>query len=232
LTWASKPPFEWLEARRLWNREVRDFIKRGTPGLDSPGLYESAVKRLDIRSVHYAHWQSVKDTYVPRTKPQWIDSFLAEDAAIWASENTGVVWVKHPTFGERIAELSGLPFFGEGDEAAEAILNEKGDRSIICSMEAHGTGRNLQIFSKALVTHTSSNGARWEQLLGRLHRQGQQADEVDYYIYQHTAECREAFDAAVTNAAYIGKQFAQEQRLTYATKDTSIVVTSNSAGTK
>jgi hypothetical protein len=106
-----------------------------------------------------------------------------------------------------------VPYFGAG---SEEIANERGDRSVVASIQAHGVGRNLQMFSSNLVVSCPSAGADWEQLLGRTHRQGQQADEVTYEYF-------DTFDhevkTAVKDAEYIKGILGQDQRLLYCDKE-------------
>ena len=89
-----------------------------------------------------------------------------------------VVTVLLTAFGRAVAEAGDFPFYGAGDVAAAGILQENGKRTVVASIKAHGTGRNLQAFCRNLVANPPSDGATWEQLLGRTHRQGQEADEV------------------------------------------------------
>jgi hypothetical protein len=90
-----------------------------------------------------------------------------------------------------------------------------GKRSIVASIKAHGTGKNLQMFSRNLIANPPSNGAEYEQLIGRTHRYGQQSD-VTVEIYQHTPELREAFEAAMEHATYVHQTTGALQRLIFA----------------
>jgi superfamily II DNA or RNA helicase len=86
----------------------------------------------------------------------------------------------------------------------------------IVSIRAHGTGKNLQAYSVSLVLTPPGSGATWEQLLGRLHRPGQNADEVLFKVWQHTKELRAAFDQALSDASYIETTLGSKQKLSYA----------------
>lgn len=218
LRWTETPPPEWLEARREWNQEVRLFLSgRSRPGLDTPGLYEDAVKAGRIASGHYARWAAIEDVFRPTTETVWLSDFVAQDAARWARENTGVVWVRTPALGRRIAEIAGVRYYGEGPKAAAEILDVTGGESVVVS-ECHREGRNFQMFSKQLVTSPSSNGVWWHQLLGRLSRPGQRAERIDTFLYLHTPEAKEALLAAVANARFIQESpVGQPQRLCSAT---------------
>ncbi|WP_245767292.1 hypothetical protein [Stigmatella erecta] len=64
--------------------------------------------------------------------------------------------------GERIAKVVGVPIYGGGKEASATIIRETGKRSM---------------FSRMLFVNPPADGAAWEQAIGRIHRQGQAADE-------------------------------------------------------
>lgn len=149
-------------------------------------------------------WSAVCDLVEPVSRPVWIDDFLAQDAAKWAKEHRGVVWYATNAFGRRVAEIAGLPCHGGGIHAEGKILAEKGDRSIIASIKAHSEGRDgLQHrFHEQLVAEVPSSGKAWEQLLGRLAREGQQSPEIDTWVYTHVAENKDALRKAIMYAEF------------------------------
>ncbi len=147
-----------------------------------------------------------------------MDDWLARDAAAWAKEHTGIVWVEHPELGERIAALAGIPYFGAGDDAHRDILKEKGNRSIVASINSHTTGKNLQgAFNENLIVQFPSSAETMEQCVGRTHRSGQEAARVlvDYYL--HTKELEDSKEKALERAAYIAQILGSDQKLCYAT---------------
>jgi hypothetical protein len=83
------------------------------------------------------------------------------------------------------------------------------------SIQAHGTGKNLQKWSDAYVLEPPSGGAAWEQLLGRLHRQGQTADAVIFAVAQHAPAFAHALRSARTDARYIEDVSGNRQKLCY-----------------
>jgi hypothetical protein len=99
-------------------------------------------------------------------------------------------------------EQAGLPLYGGGAEAARAVLSERGDRGIVVSAKAHGTGTDgLQYpFGRCLLAQAPPGG--WEQVLGRLARQGQHRAEVLARYYAHTEELVEAHEGAGRRARY------------------------------
>jgi hypothetical protein len=146
----------------------------------------------------------VKDTvnYEPRTR--WIDDYLAQDAATWARENCGVVWCKASPFGQLVAKLAGIPYYGGGEAAEAALMTEDGSRSIVVSIPARGESLDgLQFhFHKQLITEFPPSGKGAEQLLGRLARVGQKADTVETEVYRHVAEYREDIEKAIEYARF------------------------------
>lgn len=208
----------WLDARREWHREVRSYLTYSArPGMDSPLLLARAASTGKWGSRSWSAWSRLKDQCEPEVEAVWIDPFLAQDAVDWGRETTaGIIWFEHDALGRKIAELGGFPFYGGGDEASAKIAHERGDRTIVASVRAHGTGKNLQAFSRALVTTPSTSGVVWEQLLGRLHRPGQLADEVTYEVYLHTEEMRGAVGKALRDAEYQAQVTGSEQKLRYA----------------
>lgn len=233
----------WLDVRSKWRKELRTKLKTGGVGTDSEALLQAAASRwhdgythegkdyaprlksgpLPVwPSVHYKDWCEVRGTVEPHTVPVWVDDYLLNDAIEWAKTHVGIIWYQHRAVGQRLAQLSGLPHYGSGDEANEGIAREKGDRTVIASIKAHGVGKNLQAFNDQLIVSPPSDAAAWEQALGRTHRQGQKADEVLCDVYRHTPEMASAVDGAIMRARYIFETTGQKQRLLYASTTFSL----------
>lgn len=207
---------EWKAARKAWNKAVRTKIALGETHLDSPMLCYNAAERAwrtpayegDLpvwREPSFLAWREIEDKVKPDPRVVWIDDYLAKDAAAWAKENVGIVWCESRALGLKIAQLAGLHYHAGGANAEAEILAEDGTRSVVASIVAHGTGRDqLQHrFSKQLIVEVPSSSDRWEQLLGRLAREGQQADTVETEVYLHVAEIRDAMRKAINYAQYV-----------------------------
>lgn len=238
---------EWFQVRQNWNRELRERLKYRVEGMDSPLLCKRAAERwfggytwtdnagkvqsiapktrrgpLPVwESTFFLPWLEIENRVYHETEAVWLSDFLAQDAADWATKNKGIVWYEHGAFGGKVAEISGLPLYGGGDEASEGIIAEDGKRSIIASVKAHGTGKNLQKFRRNLVAQPPSDGGAWEQLIGRTHRQGQKADEVSVAVYRHTDEMVDALDKATSYARYVQSTLKNIQKLCYVRRDWS-----------
>lgn len=167
------------------------------------------------KSEAWPRWRDMRARVYHETEAVWVDDFLAQDAAAWALEHRGIVWYEHRAFGLRVAQIANLPLHEGGPDAEARILAEKGDRSIIASIAAHGTGRDglQRLFKEQLVANPCSSGQAWEQLLGRLDRIGQESNLVDTECYRHTEEMKEAIDRAIIQARYIEGTMGTYQKL-------------------
>lgn len=172
------------------------------------------------RAMHWPRWRKVKDLVKPETEAVRVDDYLARDAAAWALENRGIVWYEKTEFGRWVSEISGLPRYGGGPSAGGLLddsghIRERGDRSIILSTKAHGTGRDglQRLFYTQLVANPPSSATTWEQLLGRLHRIRQQAPRVFAEFYCHTEELQASYHQAKSRALYVQNTIGAAQKL-------------------
>lgn len=218
---------QWFAARKAWNKELRKKLLNGEPHLDSKKLCEDAAKRgwqvpryqgdLPVwQPESWPTWAAIEDHVRPNEgNVKWIDDYLARDAAQWATEHVGIVWVHSGAFGRRIAELAGINYHGGGPHAEARILAEDGKKSIVASIKAHSESRDgLQYkFHKQLVAEMVASGKGWEQLLGRLVREGQSAETVETFVYLHFSENRDAFRKALMFAEFVEASTPNRQLL-------------------
>lgn len=218
---------EWFAARKEWGAELRDKVSDRRARMDSPHLCTEAARRAwgDAptagdepvwRAESWCRWRDVKNLVEPVTgDPVWIDDYLARAVAEWASQRRAVVWYRYGAFGRRVAEVLGVPLQGGGKDADARIIAERGDRSIVASLKAHGTGRDgLQfLFSECMLSNPPSSGQTVEQVLGRLHRPGQRAAECLAWVPRHTPEVAAAFAKACERSSFIDELLHPGQRL-------------------
>lgn len=223
---------DWYAARKIWNKALRAKLTHGQPHLDSPQLCENAAERAFRQPPYegtlplwpepsWPDWARIKDSVKPDPRVRWVSEYLAKDAAEWAQEHVGIIWVQSIPFGKKIAKLAGINYHGGGPNCEKEILAEDGKRSIVASIKAHGEGRDeLQYrFAKQLVAELPSSADRWQQLLARLARPGQDAETVETWIYAHVDEYREAFRKAVMLAEYLETTTPNKQLLLAADLD-------------
>ena len=174
-------------------------------------------------SLCWTEWEEVRDTVKPETEAVWLSDFLVEDCLAWLAEGPGLLWYEFDGLARRVrerAKVAGVRVVhaGPGDEGNRTVIGLAGGEAVVASIRAHGTGKNLQQFSRNLVANPPSSGSEWEQLLGRTHRQGQTADEVTVEVYRHTEPMTRAVEKARDLSEYIEETFGATQKL--ATKAT------------
>lgn len=209
---------EWLNARSAWFKEVRIVCQRNIVGMDSPFLVWQSMMHGRLTDPPllraWAEWEKVKDRPKPPTETVWIDDFLIRDALDWRKHHPkGIIW--HSDLATEYAlRAAGVPTYGKGEVAPED--GSKG--GIALSIRVHGTGLNLQYaHHENLILSMPSGGKTMEQLLGRTHRQGQEADEVNCWHYGHTGPAREALVSARADALYLQQTHGSPQKLVYCT---------------
>lgn len=214
---------EYLAARSAWSRELRQFLAhRRRTGLDSPALVSAVIAGGPGASALYPHvrhlagpyeaWASARDSIrAPSPAWEWFDSSVAEWAAnyLLQREPGRIVWSTIPEVGRGIAHLAGVPYFGQG---AHGILTHTGP--CVASIAAHGTGRNLQRYYDALVIGAPTQGAQWEQLIGRHARPGQVEPVTFSVLSRFTDDLR----TAVRDARYIQETTGNAQLILRAMK--------------
>jgi hypothetical protein len=220
--WNPRPPEEWNAARKLWYVSCREILSNNRRNLDSALQVTQAV---DAGFYPWAEgalssWRSLEPTFKPKTEAVWLSSEALDTAAAWAAKHRGIVWVEHTAFGAELSRRTGLPYYGK------KALDPQGNRadkhnprtSMIASVHSVGTGLNLQFFSDNFVCSAPPNGVQWEQKMGRTHRQGQQADTVDFTLYVGCRENIEGFWQSVRDCIRVQQQIGQAQRLVFADK--------------
>lgn len=221
--WDPRPPEPWREARRAWAKFCRQMIIRSSL-YDSEKQVADAVRFGYLKSKEFEDWIKIRDTFIPNVVPIWHSSFGLDLCKAWAEQvGGGIIWSHHSFFGRACAQKLGVTYYGRKglDEKGRLIDDTKPDRdgTIIASIPANGTGRNLQAWSTSLVTAPPSGGHTWEQLLGRLHREGQQEDSVTFDVLCGCKEHINSMLDAKRDAQMILATTAQEQKLLYCDYD-------------
>jgi hypothetical protein len=250
--WDPEAPKDWLIARSRWAACVRHALTH-MQKLDSElsvanalesekhPITISVTKTIGDREVvidgleALLEWRAIRDTFVPNPVPTWIDDTYLKAAEAWAKESPGIIWTSQVAFAEELARRTGLPYYGDkgGRNALTGKFlepDESGSGSVIASIQSCRNGLNLQAFSRNLVPCPITVGEWTEQMIGRTHRQGQEADEVSfeywlgcYGAYKAMWQCFEDARFALTTTG--NKQrllFADTVGLTYADLDDEV----------
>jgi len=203
--WDPRPPEDWLAARKTWSAFCRKTLKDNRRNLDSEMQVALAcVEHPEwYGDEEYKAWVAIRDTFKPRSVAVPFDDSVLEYCRHWAEKHGGLIWCEHVDFAQRLSAKARLPYFaGEGLDAQGNSIEDFNGKCAILSIEANREGRNLQRFSRSLVVSPPQQGDRWQQLLARTHRDGQEADEVICDIVISCAEHLDAMRIMQTDAQY------------------------------
>jgi hypothetical protein len=202
LYWAEGTP-DWVlnhhQKRMELVRAVRSWVRyRHRPKYDTLGLVEKALERQDP-VVHglvnkYEDWkESIEGEIQPRNEETfWLSNYKLEEAKEWAlQKKEGIIWYKWDACGEALASAIPNSIYCPAKADIELLKQKK---ILICSF-AHAEGKNLQHLSNNLLFDIPNSGALMEQLIGRTHRQGQEADCVNVDILVANPEDKELLKA-------------------------------------
>lgn len=212
--WDPEPPDHWRRARSAWARFVREILEEEDPRYDSELQIARACEADRLPSHEWARWTEVRGDYDGKTIPVWLSDQPLISAALRVT-HPAIVWVEHIATGRKLHEITGWPYFhrlGISDDGRR-IDDADGTAPIIASIAANGEGRNLQAFHRNLVITPPGSGKTWEQLIGRTHRHGQIADEVEIEIMIGHPSIARTLDQARKDAAYIGSITGSPQKL-------------------
>lgn len=163
-------------------KEIRYFLKRYKKGLDTPGLVFKALEARDKSVTQlFPFYDKVENWDLPDRNRDTItlSKYRIDDARKWAdTHKEGIIWYKWDATGPLLAKaIPEATFCPAGTD----IENLQKDGLLICSF-AHTEGKNMQQQNRNLLFNFPLNAADFEQLMGRTHRQGQEADCVFYDI--------------------------------------------------
>jgi len=213
--WDPPAPAEWAFARKAYNTFVRETLAHNRRQLATPLQVWNECAAQCLPAGHpFLLWRKIKSTFVPNPVVRWFSEHALQDAASWLKCG-GIVWTQFAEFGSRLGRVAGVSYLGGGADASRAVLDITGP--VVLSIAAHSEGKNLQDrYCENLIVAPPSSGKTWEQILGRTHREGQQADTVTVHTYLCTDESRAAFEKARDEAAYIEQTGGGRQKLGYA----------------
>lgn len=233
---------EHHEAKQEFSRALRKWIEyQGRPGLDTPLLVESNMAQHGDRNVGralYGLWRAKKDLEfdgMPEriSEPVRVCDYKVAHAVKWAEKllhkthghKGALMWVHHDDPGRWLAEAlkaARLPFLWCPSESVRkgsnaAILDPKNaDKIVVASMGGHGTGKNLQHFEHQFFLQFPRQADLLEQVLGRTHRNGQEADELYPATCNTTDFDHQNMWACLIDSLYIHQTTGARQKAIYA----------------
>lgn len=182
-----QPPEDWKKARRAWGAFVRDIIHHNRQQWDTEGQISLACKQGKLASYGvYEDWMKVKGQYRPEDhkRTEWFDDSFIQWCVEWMDKTKSVLFTSLIAVGDRLKKETGRPYFHEGglDPDFGTIEDWKGGAAI-ASVGSNKKGRNIQhLWHKACVVGGLTSAPDAEQLIGRLHRPGTEADVVEYTL--------------------------------------------------
>ena len=220
--WSPPPPEAWMDARRAWNKFVRATLGANHRNLDSMLQVANAVDAgiIDGQDI-LGRWRELEPTFKPNTEWVWLSDVVLKMCASWAEKHPGIIWVEHVAFATRLEQDAGLVYYGrEGLSKDKRFIDDHAQgRAMIASAHANNEGRNLQAWSESLTVGVFQNGSQWEQVIGRQHRPGQEADEVSFDVIVGCFEHVKHWEQSLADARYQQDTLGQPQKLLYADCD-------------
>jgi hypothetical protein len=204
------PPIEWREARSRFAKFVRATIKNSRHAM-KPLHTTAQVVRRHPDAPRVAEWLRVRADYDPakHTRVEWLSDATVEWAAAWLARGAepSIVWSGNVEFGERLAKVAGVPYFGrEGIDKRRGrelhSANTRKEPRFVCSWHANKRGFNLQPWRRNGVIVMPQSAKYLEQLIGRGHRQGQ-LEPVRFTILATSGLTYVVWDAAVAEAEFV-----------------------------
>jgi hypothetical protein len=223
---------EHLTAHQMYSSELRTWLEENSiSGLDSPMLVGLEMHHHGANRVGdelYTKWRFMKskefDEIVERdSRAHRICDYKIKAAVLHAKKvkKSCIYWVYHQEVGRWLYEemlKSGLDvlYAPSGKTGSKIILDKtNGDKFIVASISAFGTGQNLQRFRYAYFVQPSRSATQMEQALGRLHRQGYPHDQCIQFTNLTTQFDKMMFSATMADSLYI-HQTQTNQKLIYA----------------
>jgi hypothetical protein len=221
--WDPPPPAEWRMAYRAKAKFVRETIAR-TRRLARGKRCDTAgqvVKRYpDVEPVR--EWRRIEEKYRDAfaTKVEWLSDSGIASVKDWLAESRepGIVWCGSVEFARKLARATHLVYYGRmgRSEGGAELHSAPTGKSIICSWNANKKGFNLQAWTRALIVMPPQS-AKWiEQIIGRIHRSGQES-AVTVDVLLGSGATIDMFETALREARFARDSVGLTQKILRAT---------------
>ncbi len=226
------------EAEKVFHSEAREFFKNPPERFDTPALLGLGILQGKIQGEIAELWKQAKSLEwkgMPSrlSVPVRVCDHKVIAALGWAQSlpkgEGGIIWTYHRDIGAWIFQVLkdfGMdPVFcpaGTGDlieSLGDPARGGLGNRLVVASQESHAEGRNLQAFRNQLFVQWPRGVIEAEQLLGRLHRSGQMADEVLAGVLISTEFDELNRAACLSDSVVVQLNTGQDQKVIYADYD-------------
>lgn len=233
-------------AGQHYARELRGYLQdRSMKNLDTPMLVgrefslhgvSGALAREDTMYQMWREWKDLDFEGRPEREASAVRicDFKVAEALKWAQnlpkKEGGIIWYLNQEMGRWMSEYlrdAGMDydFLPASKSSDERLVNYRNNpqkakgKTLVASIMAHGTGKNIQFMSNALFLQWPRQAKQAEQTLGRLHRNGQEADCVNVFTMSMCEWDAMNFAATLNDALYTHQSTGNRQKLIYATYD-------------
>jgi hypothetical protein len=226
--WDPAAPEPWKRARRELHKFVTEYLRYHGKTMDSAVHVLGAISKGELNDGGLlARWQEIEPAFEPNPVHTWVDDTLLNACATWLQDkdnDRGLVWVEFRPFGERLAAMTGIPYYSKGgcDTQGRLVDHHKGGPAIV-SIKCR-EGHNLQHwFDRSLFSVPPPKGGWVEQAVGRYHRTpGQEAEEVTAEFLLTTQETFQSLRQCVRDARMDEQSHGQPRKLSYAESTCSL----------
>lgn len=222
------------QAKERWDlgqeyaRELRSFFKAQRyprRGQDTPmavGKWHSENGAIGGQGHLYdlwREWHALDHEDLPerQSRPIWVDDYKLRAAVKWAkARGKGIIWCHHQAVQYRLIHLlgeAGIKPLWKGAGASWLYGDGSSDRVVVASISAHHEGKNLQDHKSQLLLQWPRPSKTAEQLLGRLHRHGQQADRLVVDCLASTEFDHEQVAATLLDTVYVTETMGGRMKL-------------------
>ena len=227
---------EHHKALQAYHKELRSWFKSRPHrmGMDTPMLVGNEMLRNGAANVGdqlFDAWMEAKSLWfediVERdAAPVRVCPYKLNQAVVWAKSNPfkeGIIWYYHQEIGVWLTELleeACVPVVHcPAGKASNDFLTKEGaakrckGRFIVASLSAHGTGKNLQFLTDQLFVQLPPSEQTAQQSIGRTHRKGQEADEVNITTLISNEIDELALAALLNDAVYVFETQNDQRKL-------------------
>ena len=217
------------EAKQLFNAACFAWTRNAPLGFDSLRDVANRILRDDIDGipadvVHlYRNMHALQEGGVIQrpTRPVWFNDYklrrVVEEVKKRLPEVTPV-WAHHKAVHDRLAQLlaaEGIPYemVRPGHADTTNLLDpSKMDRIYLLSEKRCSEGLNLQHYHTTIYAQVCRSGARFHQMLGRTHRQGQRSKRVSNVVVLTEGTDHETLGACLVEAVDIHQRLGMQHK--------------------
>jgi hypothetical protein len=228
---------EYHEKHKKYQAALRYWLKNSSrPKLDTPALVGGNMKNHGAEYVGqplYEAWITWKSAAfegmeVRQQRPVRVCDFKIKQVADDVEKDNkpgkkgkgGIIWYTHTEMGfwmmDELRERGLDPIHCPRGDWSNRLLADSGKLKgkVIVASICHGTGKDLQHgFYRNYFLQVPVSASTMEQVLGRTHRPGQKAEEVEAYFYLSTDFDIAHFNALLNDTAYMQQTTTQKHKL-------------------